>query len=523
MYWRVARSLVRTMDMPQQSLSISLLVVRWWEYWSMKGERMRSHNVANPEMLKDILEAPCTPHAVFGPKGQYEVHTAFVRGSEDLDDIVPAFHRAAASGRSVSAYYFLWPTTVSAYERRMPGSIAEPKLLKLMADFEAINVRTCWPHPLKLYRELAGKFWAPRVCRTRPDLRVPATVFLDHNLWGVDKMATAESIITQLKELQNSVQPRVQKSSTPFRGVAKLGFSWMAMDVCPFEGVDELVRVLSQLLDVAQPGANCIVQERIEHVTCELRVMCFRDLAKGASAVQRELVRMQMNPPRHQNDPTFCAASAMILKAQDATKLCFSGNEEALQKAESEVMQLSDLWLEWFRSEGYGLPSVVRLDFMVSVPPDGPPAVWSVELCECGGALCGLRTEARTVAVLNQCLEGGPPVEGFPLPLPHTRPASDYMRGVVSTPSAPPSGAASNSHVLRGGSALGAAVARGADHTAAPVETKPLLKRLRDALPASRRRLAVGVVMLLLLTWLRIPALRALLGLVRGRPRRSRG
>eukprot|EP00811_Abedinium_folium_P025179 NODE_3580_length_2016_cov_4.043409.p1 GENE.NODE_3580_length_2016_cov_4.043409~~NODE_3580_length_2016_cov_4.043409.p1 ORF type:complete len:477 (+),score=89.68 NODE_3580_length_2016_cov_4.043409:98-1528(+) len=473
-----------------------------------------------------ISDSSYTPHALFGPEGKYEVHTAFVRGSEDLDAIVPAFYPAATSGRSVSAYYFLWPTTVPANERRMPGSVAEPKLFKLMADLEAINVRTCWPHPLKLYRELAGKFWAPRVCLARPDLCVPATVFLDHNQWAIDKRATAESMITQLRHLRASralpvgetVPNTVPKSSTPFRGVAKLGFSWMVMDVYPFQGVDELVRVLSQLLDVAQPGANCIVQERIEHVTCELRVMCFRELAEGASVVQRELVRMKMNPPRHQTDPSFCAASSIPLQAPDATKFCFYGSEEALQKAESDVMQLSDLWLGWFRSEGYGLPSVVRLDFMVAMPPQGPPVVWSVELCECGGALCGLRTEARTVAVLNQCLEGGPPVEGFPLPLPPTRPVSDKMGSTAQATKEP---TASNRHVLRV-AGEGAPVAWSADD-AAGGETKLLLERLRDALLGSRRRFTAGVLVLLLLMWLRRPALRALLGLVHGRPRRSRG
>ncbi len=90
--------------------------------------------------------------------------------------------------------------------------------------------------------------------------------------------------------------------------------------------------------------------------------------------------------------------------------MLFRGSLAAVEAAETEVRRLGQLWLRWFREKGYGtLAPAFRLDFLVTRPQtsDAAPQVWTVEVCECGGSLCGLGHFPRTAACLNECLHGG--------------------------------------------------------------------------------------------------------------------
>lgn len=421
MYWRVPRSLVRPMGMPQLKLELSLVVFRWWDYWNQRNKRSRSHNVANEEMLLDVLQGPDSPHDAFGRQGAYEVYSAFVRGTSDLQNLGAQLAAAMRGSRRV-ALYFLWPTQRPAVERRLPACVSETAFFQLQSRMEEAGIRTCWPHDQRLYRELSGKLWVPRVCRDLPELHVPATVRVDMDSWLADPRTTAEAIISELQQLRGKAPETHRASPGLFRGVAKLGFSWMGEDVRPFSGPTELEKVLSQLLDGAPRDAVCLVQERVEEVVCELRMICFRDLASGPDAVKMELVRMKMHPPRH-NDPTFSLTSHLTMTAAEARDSAFQGSAKAMQAAESEVHRLANRWLQWFRDEGLGTPASIRLDFLVSKARSGTePRVWTVELCENGGSLCGLPHAARTTSFLNNCMEGvsdtSSAAGSFPKPLP---------------------------------------------------------------------------------------------------------
>jgi hypothetical protein len=200
----------------------------------------------------------------------------------------------------------------------------------------------------------------------------------------------------------------------------------MGEDVKPFTGAAQLVKVLTQHFDGTSSGAACLVQERIEHATCELRFICCRDLAGGPTAVTKELVRMRLKHPQH-NDETFMLTSHQTMTAAETQEVAFCGSAAAMQKAEQEAGRLADRWLHWLRDEGYGTPNSVRIDFLVSAKPaaarDAEPEVelWTMELCENGGSLCNISPAARAVSCLNNCIHGdgsGPPVAGFPMQLP---------------------------------------------------------------------------------------------------------
>merc|ERR1712217_737933 len=95
-------------------------------------------------------------------------------------------------------------------------------------------------------------------------------------------------------------------------------------------------------------------------------------------------------------------ASDDSMSANEAANVVFGGNAAALTAAESEAERLAELWLQWFREEGYGVPQACRLDFLCT----SKGKLWTVELCECGGSLCGLSAPTRTAACLNECLSG---------------------------------------------------------------------------------------------------------------------
>jgi len=210
----------------------------------------------------------------------------------------------------------------------------------------------------------------------------------------------------------------------------------MGEDVLPFTGPTELWKALTTLLEGAQPGAICLVQKRVEAVVCELRMVCSRDLAAGPEAVKMELARMQLKPTggstyRRHSDETFALTSHKTMTEAEARDQCFKGNAKALQAAESEVRRLADLWLAWLREEGFGVPDSCRLDFLVAEPQgsSGTPEVWTVELCECGGALCDYTHHARTASTLNACCSDAKGALRPPKPLPALtlveRPAAD--------------------------------------------------------------------------------------------------
>eukprot|EP00928_Gymnodinium_smaydae_P002177 TRINITY_DN10767_c0_g2_i2.p1 TRINITY_DN10767_c0_g2~~TRINITY_DN10767_c0_g2_i2.p1 ORF type:complete len:552 (+),score=131.03 TRINITY_DN10767_c0_g2_i2:73-1728(+) len=410
LYWRVPRHLVRRVGIPQPAAELSILVVRWWDYFNRR-RGSPSHNVANEDMLLDALQNAGSPHAAFGAEGRYEVYSAFARNAADLDAL-GASMAGAMRGKRKAAFYFLWPTQRPSVERRMPGCVPAPSLLALMERMEAQGVPSRFPHEVKLYRQLAGKTWVPRVCAEQPELRVPKTVSVTSKDFDADSFKVAERALLELYGAGDLAARR---------GVAKLGFSWMGEDVRPFTGPTELVKALSTLFDGCPPDAMCLVQERVENVVCELRFVCSRDRAAGEDAVKRDLVRMRMHNPRH-SDATFALTSAHTMGFEEAAECAFVGKREALEAAEKEADRLADLWFQWLKEEGHGVPANLRLDFLVALAPE--VKLWTVEVCESGGSLCGLSPAVRAAALLNECLCEGPsapPPAGFPQQLPPQR------------------------------------------------------------------------------------------------------
>eukprot|EP00930_Biecheleria_cincta_P039514 TRINITY_DN27161_c0_g1_i1.p1 TRINITY_DN27161_c0_g1~~TRINITY_DN27161_c0_g1_i1.p1 ORF type:complete len:665 (+),score=136.72 TRINITY_DN27161_c0_g1_i1:38-1996(+) len=436
--WRVRPDLVRS-SLPRRELS--LVVVRWRDYYQPR-EGSRTYNILNEGLIRDVLEGFGSPKEAFGKEGSYEVFTIFVCTGEHLSMVPKAALAAGLKGRHRAGLYFLWPTqrlallrqpgAPGALSSRSTGSVPAAALEELMTGLESLGIRTCWPNPWPLYRDLAGKRWAwslePELAR---ELKVPPTVLVTRA--ALDEKGVAACAASALEELGRRRQETHGGEQLPkdgYRGVVKLTFAWMGESVLPFTGQAGLEKCLAKLLEGTAPGAECLVQERVEGVRCELRALCVRDRAKEAQdaatapAYAIELMRLCMHPPRHQAfDNTFALASHLTMTKEEAVQQVFAGDQALAQATEDQVHALATRWLEtWLRSHPGGPPHVTRLDFMVALPnsPAGQQAdVWTVEVTECGGSLCGIEVPPRTTATLNECVaDPDHPVDGLPKPLP---------------------------------------------------------------------------------------------------------
>ena len=233
---------------PKHQPLLSVLVVRWWDYtvnptWS-------DYAVTNDGMLRDLMDGPSGIFTVL--TGDFEMYTVFVQKSEDLEAISEHWAQAVlGAGLNTVAWYFVWPCQ-RADADTIPGCVGEQRFFALQQRMERAGIRSGWPHPSTLYRQLCGKLWLPQMSLHK-EYRVPTTVKVHFADVRRDAQAAAKRAIDSLLVIGahkgSSTMP-----ANGFHGVAKLGFSWQGDDVLPFVGILNLSRVLQRLLN--QPGSE---------------------------------------------------------------------------------------------------------------------------------------------------------------------------------------------------------------------------------------------------------------------------
>jgi len=439
--WALPRSLVKSRDEPAVKIELALLVVRWWDYWNKRNKVSRTYNILNEDLILDVLDNKGTPHEAFGKEGRYQVLTAFVVNSFDLSLITEKHVKSLKRWSTRQAgLYFLWPQQVHDLETRRvqedaksstyAGLVTEESLFELMQRMEDAGVQSMWPHSSRLYRQLCGKLYLPHVSQDRPELCVPLTVAVDVASQADTPQAAAELALNRLLELKGM---RLDAATT-FRGVAKRGFCWMGTHVKPFTGRDELNEVVKELRG-EDSTATLYIQELVEGVLCELRVICVRDLAAGPEAVMKEVVWMELKGETSRGSGFQLASHKTIPTNVVAERVC-GGSEEAKSYLEQRAKAAVDSWLAWLRGSDFGTPVNCRFDFLVAprareaIPSKEPPAakplqLWLVELTECGSSLCGLSHTPRTVALLNVLMQGADADGRFPAPLPSLTPSPE--------------------------------------------------------------------------------------------------
>lgn len=329
---------------------LSLLMLRWCD----GGQRK---NLAGDMTPTDEWVADFCNHHLH--KVNYEVITVYVNSSNELHDVSEAWAFSALKGKIKAAMILLWP---SLSQQPRPGFVEEASLFNLMERLETIGISCSYPHSSQLYRTLASKAWTADL--SAEEFQIPPTRRI--SLAEIKKCArtAADNAASVLGE------------SSGF--VAKLGFSWNSEDVVAAGDQEELARKLQDLV-VQEPGrgphGHVLVQKRIQGLLCEPSVFL-----KHGSIIETRFV-----------SPVLGQRSFRTFSESEALAEIFNSSKEDLSSVLEETCRLSNKLLKWIMADFAEIPSFLRMDFLVAREPSTSKLqIWTGEVCELGGGLCGL-------------------------------------------------------------------------------------------------------------------------------------
>jgi len=344
----------------------------------------------------------------------YEIISVFFAKSEELPHISPPLLRHLMKGRRVGALYFMWPIAfhdghgVSAY-------VNKDKVLALMVQMEAVGIPTRFPHASHLYRLFASKEWTAQTC-LYPHLHVPLTTMVSMQAVALDPARAAQDATLALARLAETraswavpmgqeelpAVPATGKDGAVACGVAKLGWSWEAMDVRAWRGAKELQGVLSEL--AGQPGSlvdQVFVQEWVDFDVEMRHFVVEPDLRNPASMKPQHIVYTVFKSQDRGRFSKFDRYDRWRCFQQ-----CFRRDEPALADAERRAEELIVRWLRWLQAQSHELPVVARFDILAKRVGPGRAAVSTGELTELGGCFLGWPNGPSVVfgAMLRSCL-----------------------------------------------------------------------------------------------------------------------
>ncbi|CAE8669272.1 unnamed protein product, partial [Polarella glacialis] len=177
----------------------------------------------------------------------FEVWTVYIEAPSDLAKMADMAHQVFGAqhpmrrAKKVCGMYFLYPTafeegcvpTMETGEDHGAALVDQKSLFRAMQAVERAGIPTRFPHPSGFYELLASKRWCYYMACV-PHLRVPPTIAVPRMLieqdinqaaeWG---LATLEGVKRNQAVLRGEPLPKGGIT----QGVAKLSFSWEALDV----------------------------------------------------------------------------------------------------------------------------------------------------------------------------------------------------------------------------------------------------------------------------------------------------
>jgi len=408
---------------------LALLVFRWGgineishcEQWGETGTS------SSDTFLKAFLESAVRPKL----GTNYEVWTVYIEDHSDMIKVAQMAHLAFGAhhpvrrARRACAMYLLYPTafeegcvpTMETGGDKGAGLVDRQSFFQMMKSVERAGIPTRFPHCSGLYEQLASKSWTSVLSLT-PHLRLPATVAVPRMLI---EQSCAEAASRALKALQLVRKQQIllrggnADQCCPIeKGVAKLGFSWEALDVKYWQRGSGLQAALEQLAKrieisgelTAQPHdlEEILVQEYVPH-DLEIRVYIVQGQVEGI--IYTKFCRIKENMEFGDFKQQFSKA--------EAARQWMGGDAAALDDAERQCRELSGHWLDWFQAQSCEVPVAIRADFFAGrTAKQGCAEVWSLELCELGFSMLAHKSLPGKVfaAMLDGCLKG-PAHEGL--------------------------------------------------------------------------------------------------------------
>lgn len=392
----------------QQQPVLTLLHVRWG------GEQVVNPVTEGQGGWGQIGSTPSDNYinawenTVFNTMGpNYEIFSAFIQGSEELAKIPPSMVRTLLTGQHVGALYFLWPI-IFQDGHNYPAYVNSESLLSLMLQNEASGIPTRFPHQSHLYRVFASKEWTAQMC-LHPLLNVPLTTKVSRQAITLDTekaAATALQALTHLAETRTSwAGPLGQETPKPTvtKGVAKLGWSWEAMDVRKWQNKQELAGAMTDLAE--QPGSFMefvFVQEWVDFDVEMRHFIVEADLTKPASLKPKKIIYTVF---KSQEGNSFRDFDRYDRKG--CLRTCFQNDDAALADAEAKAEVLMERWLRWLQAQSHELPVVIRFDILAKRTGPGQASIMTGELTELGGCFLGWPNGPQVVmgAMLRSCLK----------------------------------------------------------------------------------------------------------------------
>lgn len=405
---------------------LSIITFRWGgknevvapEQWGHTGSSCSSL------FLNSFIESAVKPRIGLN----YEVWSVFVEDASDLVKIADAANlifganHPARRAEHCCAMYFIYPTgfeencvpTAETGEDEGAAHVDQKSCFRMMKAIEKAGVPTQFPHPSGFYELLTSKRWTHMMTLT-PHLRVPPTVALPRMLIEQDCAAAAEyaqkalrTVKKQQAVLNNESAEDIAKADTILeKGVAKLGFSWEALDVKFWEktkGLEVALYQLTQAIEISgqltgQPHdcESLLIQEYCKH-DIEMRLYVVNGKVEGR--IYTKFCKIKPNNEfgdfQQEFDPAPVAKNWM------------DGDTAALEDGERQCREITAHWMAWVEAQICDVPPAIRFDYFIGrTGTKGKAVVWTLEICELGFSMLGEPDLPRKVfeSMLHHCLD----------------------------------------------------------------------------------------------------------------------
>eukprot|EP00929_Paragymnodinium_shiwhaense_P001707 TRINITY_DN101938_c0_g1_i1.p1 TRINITY_DN101938_c0_g1~~TRINITY_DN101938_c0_g1_i1.p1 ORF type:complete len:713 (-),score=169.48 TRINITY_DN101938_c0_g1_i1:187-2325(-) len=352
----------------------------------------------------------------------YEVWTVFVQDKTDLLKVADSAQlifgpsHPARRAKRTCAMYFLYPTgfeehCIPTQETGEDGGAAlvdQKTFFQAVKSVERAGIPTRFPHCSALYEQLASKRWTSMMALT-PHLRVPPTIHLPRMLVEKscnDAATRGLAALTEIRRQQHLLRGEKEPQGMIEKGVAKLGFSWEALDVKFWKGRDGLeaaIYALSQAIEIneeltGQPHdlESIMIQEYCPH-DLELRFYVVEGVIEGA--IYTKFGEIKPNQEFGDFHERFTH--------EEAADSWMDGDRAALADGEAQCRIITNHWLSWVRTQACDVPPAIRFDYFVGRNGPGKATVWTLEICELGFSMLGQEELPNKVfpAMMRACMD----------------------------------------------------------------------------------------------------------------------
>lgn len=195
------------------------------------------------------------------------------------------------------------------------------------------------------------------------------------------------------------------------KGVAKLGFSWEALDVKFWKGQDGLEDALWQLVHAITINEEYTGQPH-DIDSLILQEYCPHDLELRAYVVEGHVEAIIYTKFCRIKDNNEFGDFEELFSGQEAATNWMDGDLKALQDGTRQCEEITKHWLVWLEAQAAEMPRAIRFDYFVGRAAKGKAFVWTLEICELGFSMLGEPNLPNKVfeAMLRGCLDK-PPLE----------------------------------------------------------------------------------------------------------------